>query len=396
MQTQENIVALSPAKPIDVRRLEKELTAMWAGTIAPAEQGGATAMGITRACVLNLIVYASQLEGRESIDAMLDEVIGRHPCRALVLLIDREAAQAKLEAYVSTRCQLSSKGAKQICGEQVTIEASGQVVQTVATAVAPLLIPDVPVFLWWKDIPNRDDVLFKRLVAMADRVVIDSACFDHPYDDFLHLAAMLREQPQTMHVSDLNWGRLRTWRTLVASFWDVTDYRFFLDHLDRVVVTYEKSKSSHDTLMLRALLMVGWVAAQLGYEVETSTRAEVDGGDTRFTLRAGERMVSVEVRAVDAQPAIDPMMISILLSVANGDAEFNVELKPERTKLVTGVKIGDSEHSIGRVLTYEARSEGQRLSSELDFLTRDVIYEKAVALSARLIETTQIASSGSQ
>jgi len=47
-------------------------------------------------------------------------------------------------------------------------------------------------------------------------------------------------------------------------------------------------------------------------------------------------------------------------------------------------------------LTYEARSEGQRLSSELDFLTRDVIYEKAVALSARLIETAQIANSGPQ
>jgi hypothetical protein len=40
---------------------------------------------------------------------------------------------------------------------------------------------------------------------------------------------------------------------------------------------------------------------------------------------------------------------------------------------------------VGRVLSYEARSEGQRLSAELDILSRDLVYERAVASAARML-----------
>jgi glucose-6-phosphate dehydrogenase assembly protein OpcA len=61
-----------------------------------------------------------------------------------------------------------------VCGEQVTIVAAGAAVDTAASAIEPLVVPDVPVFLWWKDIPHEEDKLFNRLVELTDRVVIDS------------------------------------------------------------------------------------------------------------------------------------------------------------------------------------------------------------------------------
>src|SRR5919206_3616893 len=96
-------VQLTALKGIDPARLERELTGMWAGSSAG---GGA---GVMRACVLNLIVYAEGPDGREEVDTLLGEVIERHPCRAVVLAADRKAAEPRLEAYVSTRCQLSSR-----------------------------------------------------------------------------------------------------------------------------------------------------------------------------------------------------------------------------------------------------------------------------------------------
>jgi hypothetical protein len=42
-------------------------------------------------------------------------------------------------------------------------------------------------------------------------------------------------------------------------------------------------------------------------------------------------------------------------------------------------------HTVGRVLGFEARSEGQRLSGELDILSRDEVYERAVASAARML-----------
>ncbi|HEX9917755.1 MAG TPA: glucose-6-phosphate dehydrogenase assembly protein OpcA, partial [Pyrinomonadaceae bacterium] len=141
---QKNAAAGNVPQGIDVGRLEKELAANWQS----AADGEESSM--TRVCVLNLIIYAAPGEDRAKIDELLDVVTEHAPGRTLVLIADRDSAEAKLEAYVSTRCQAVSRGAaKQVCGEQVTIEASGAAVDTAASAIEPLVVPDVPVFLWW-------------------------------------------------------------------------------------------------------------------------------------------------------------------------------------------------------------------------------------------------------
>ena len=116
---------------IDVGRLEKELAANW-----QSNAGGGEESGMTRVCVLNLIVYVAPGEDRAKIDELLEVVTEHAPSRALVLIADAAAAETRLEAYVSTRCQAASRGAgKQVCGEQVTIEAGGASVDTVASAI---------------------------------------------------------------------------------------------------------------------------------------------------------------------------------------------------------------------------------------------------------------------
>jgi hypothetical protein len=44
-----------------------------------------------------------------------------------------------------------------------------------------------------------------------------------------------------------------------------------------------------------------------------------------------------------------------------------------------------SAQTLGACWAYEARTEGQRLSAELEILSRDVVYETSVALAARLL-----------
>lgn len=382
MEIQSNSAAHATVNAIDAGKLEKELTAKWAeasGAKTSDEQAGTT-----RACVLNLIVYATTRDDRAEIDALLEEVVDRNPCRAIVLIAEREAAEERLDASVATRCRSSDKGRKRICGEQVTIEARGAVVNTVGSAVVPLLVPDVPVFLWWKDIPHYEDKLFDRLVEMADRVVIDSAFFDNPQDDLLRLAKLLAERPQ-FNLSDLNWGRLTSWRTLVASFWDVAAYRPYLDRIERVEIEYDQPDVAPGEMAPKALLAVGWIATALGWQIETAA-PKVEEREARFPMRAGDgRKIEVVLRATDDMEGLDGMLKSLNLSSA--DADFYVALRPEGTKLETGARIDGGERAVGRLLTYEARSEGQRLSSELSFLTRDRVYERSVKFAARLLET---------
>jgi len=388
METQEHSVALSAAKGIEVARLEKELTAMWStATDGHEDDEGredAAASGVTRACVLNLVACTLHPDSRAKVDEVLDDVIEQHPARVLVLVID-QGGEPKLDAYVSTRCQLSSKGAKQICGEQITIEAGGVAGETLASAVAPLLIPDVPVFLWWKDVPDFDDKLFQRLAATADRVVIDSTSFVHPDENFLRLAEMISAPQSKVKLSDLSWGQLTAWRTLLASFWDVPEYRTHLDQIDQLEIIYEQPDASSGAITLRALLVVGWLGAQLGWQTESVEVVREDEA-LRFTMQTGARLVSVRLRATPTGEAGESRILAIsLTSSAGAEARFHVALRPEGTKLVTGISIGGEELAVGRVLPYEVRREGERLSRELSFLIRDAAYEKAVTAAAHLV-----------
>jgi glucose-6-phosphate dehydrogenase assembly protein OpcA len=225
---------------------------------------------------------------------------------------------------------------------------------------------------------------------MADRVVIDSAAFDHPEDDLLRLAQLLRERSKSMRVSDLNWGRLTSWRTLIASFWDVPDYRPHLERIDHVEINYDPPDVARQEIAPKALLVIGWLASRLGWRVETARALSVEQQETdaRFTLRAGERAITVLLRATQDKDESDGMMASLKFSVKNDGSEFHVALSPDGTKLQTEAMIG-GHRAVGRVLSYEARTEGKRLGRELAFLTRDMIYEEAVAASAAFIEALQ-------
>lgn len=386
MSTEANTSHLSVEKGIDAPKIEKELMAMWAEMSAPeggaSAEGAAQSAGVVRACVLNLVVYAASSEDRAEADELLETIVERHPCRAILIAAERELNEARLDAYASTRCQISTRGSKRICGEQITIEAAGSVVENVSTAVAPLLVPDVPVFLWWKDIPDTGDKLFDRLTSLADRVVIDSAAFDRPHRDILRLAEVLSRGE--LHLSDLNWGRLTSWRSLVASFWDVADYRESLAQVERVRIEYDPPDRAHEQVAPKAMLALGWIASCLGWDADEGGHT-LEGGGASFRLRDKEgRAVEALLSATDDVAGRDGWITSLTISTHAGD-EFYVVLHMNEHKLETGVRRREGVADVGRVLAYEARTEGERLSAELEILSRDVVYEISVALAARLL-----------
>ena len=381
IETQVNLVPGLPSKGIDVDRIKKELAALWANA-SDGESG--TRSGVTRACALNLIVYTTPRDDRESLEDLLSQVTEQHPGRMLILVADRETKEPRLEAYVSTRCRLLGGTGKQICGEQITIEASGPIVETAATAVAPLLVPDVPVYLWWKDIPHYEDKLFDGLAQMADRIVINSAAFDHPYDDLLRLAKMMADASRPLRVSDLNWGALTSWRTLLASFWDVPNYRPLLDNIDRVAVQYRPPSDAPDEIAPKALLLASWLSARLDWKV-VADAARLNEGVVECDLRSGDREIIFSLIRDQAATLNNGMISSVVLSTTNEAAEFSVALRAGATKLETEARIGTA-HSVGRMLDYQMRSDAVRLSRELAFLSHDAIYEEAVAQTAQIVE----------
>lgn len=383
LETQASEISLSAAKGVDVNKIEKELASLWSGVSGTGNVSSNA--GVTRACALNLIVYTTPWDDRSRLEDLLSQINEQHPGRTLILVVYRDTATPRLEGYVSMRCRLLGGTGKQICGEQVTIEAGGLLVETAATAVAPLLVPDLPVYLWWKDIPHYEDKLFDRLAQMADRIVIDSAAFDRPYDDLLRLSKTMSDQSRRMRVSDLNWGRLTSWRTLLASFWDVPDYRPLLGAIDRVSIEYRPPKNAPEEIAPKALLLAGWLASRLGWEVAGKVNRDSEAV-SECDLRAGDRTIGLSFLRDKTADRNDGMISSVALAARNGEANFSVAKRTDGTKMETEAQIGTAR-SVGRVLAYQMRSEAEQLGRELAFLNRDAIYEAAVARAAQLVET---------
>jgi glucose-6-phosphate dehydrogenase assembly protein OpcA len=362
---------------IDVASIERELTSLWKQAGEDGDDGG-----VIRACMLNLLVYVSQAEKLAQLDDILADITASHPCRALLILAEHEATTPSLAAEVTSRCTLPTSKSKQVCCEQVTLRAGAAQINEIPSAVAPLLLSDLPVYFWWRDVPKFSDRLFRRLSDTSDRVIIDSAQFEDPHNDLLNLATVLKESSRTTSFSDLNWVRLTAWRGLLAGFYDVPDYRQSLDRLDHLTVEYAIPGQDGSLVAPRALLLAGWLASRLGWKLG-SRRNNRDG--MAFEFNAHQRRVIVEF-LVTENPSIEAGRIAraTLSSKADTTASFAIKRSEDRSRIETEVALGDKRKT-QRVLSYENWSEAALIGRELEIEGHDRVYERAVLAAAEMV-----------
>lgn len=371
---------INPPSGINVAAIEKELTSLWKDVGGESEQGG-----VIRACVLNLLVYTPSQSASSEVDEILTEVTAAHPSRAMLIVADRQGAPSSINAWVTSRCTLPTATSKQVCCEQVTITALGDQVKEVPSAVAPLLLSDLPVYLWWRAVPPLADKVFNRLVEISDRVIIDSASFADPHGDLVSLAVLMRERgARRPGLSDLNWARLTPWRALMASFYDVADYRPYLDRLNRVEIEYAPPAAKTEAISPRALLLAGWLAARLGWQLNPGATKRL-GETASFELMADGRRISIELKPARRHEVEPGHLAQVTLAVAEGaEASFKITKSADGNRLTTEVAL-DQERRLGRVLGDDDLSESALIARELEILTHDRVYEKTVIAAGEMV-----------
>ncbi len=368
---------------VDPQVIERQLTEMW--RVMTGSPGSGPEAAVTRACILNLITCCTPSDDRRQLEELLDQVTELTPCRAFVLILEPENAETGMDAYISSRCHLSTRGAKQVCCEQITIQANGSAVDAVSSAVAPLLVSDVPVFLWWNRTPSAEDPVFTRLLSLSDRLIVDSGTFSRPHDGLLRLSSFIDNPGIYRPLSDLNWGRLTSWRSLVASLWDVAEYTPFLANIDSVILGYDAPSGCME-ISAKALLGLGWLASRLGWRL-IDAQATQNPPVTRLTYRwpSGTDIRAEVVRSGEPEGREGPLTRLVLSCSVAGHppAEFRVGLKQKGCKLETVSNVG-GRLEMDRVLQYEPRSDGVRLAAELALLETDRVYEQTVRSAAEI------------
>jgi glucose-6-phosphate dehydrogenase assembly protein OpcA len=360
----------APAASIDA--LERELARLRRAAVAQARERGRT---IARASVLNLVVYAErEVHARRAARTVADLAI-RHPSRAIVILGDRD--REGVLASVRLHCHVPQvDGAQPILYEQILARVMGDLDERIASVVIPLLVPDLPVFLWWTGTPPRDARHLDDLVKLADRFILDSADFARADLTLPEIADLMRHN---VAITDLNWARLTHWRELIAQFFDVPSWRPFLDGITGVRAGFAVDMDGRDIHPSQALLLLGWLASRLDWRpVEAIAPAEAGGLLFKVARADGAPvMVRLRPRFERGLDAGDVSGVRIQAVVGKSTAEFVVKRAPDErhattTAIIDGVVRGE------RVVPLPALGIRDLLGEELAIAGNDDVYEGAL------------------
>src|SRR2546427_8875982 len=282
------------ARAEGVAALERELARLRRVQSAHARE---SVRPIARASVLNLIVYADREEHARRAARSISDLALRHPSRAIVVLADRGQEREHSERRIEMHGQLPTPdGARQVCYEQILVRASGDVDDRLASAVIPLLVPDLPVFLWWTGTPPLGSRSFAALLRLTDRLIVDSADFARPELTLPIIARISEAARGRFGLTDLNWTRLTPWRQIATSFFDVPAWRVFLDGIPGLRGGFAADADGRDIHPSPALLFAGWLASRLAWRPLGTLAPSQAGGPLFAIARRDGARIMVRVR----------------------------------------------------------------------------------------------------
>jgi glucose-6-phosphate dehydrogenase assembly protein OpcA len=389
---------------VDIGRIEKEIQFLWQS--AAGTDGGEDSHAITRACAMNFVLYSEEATAEKDAGDLLDAITTRHPCRA-ILAIARHAAKPTLEAWVSARCHVSdSKTMKQICCEQITVRGEGVGQNEVASVVVPLLLSDLPVYLWW-NAPGLARQRMEPFLRAADRLLVDSSTQDDNLSFFTELLDIMNDRRSApcegrVRCSDLNWRRSLPWREAVALSFEQRQGSLspeYLAGITEVEIRYgtqEDSTPDGIGLINQSLLVVAWLASRLNWKV-TNAKGDLQQGLVISFASSDSRAITVRLTGVRSDEAGVGDIGSIRLHCHTPDKVTVVALQQKGmpgigVKCVPGAELEAPNGDAVSMFELDEPEEGALIDKELESSGRDAVFKKSVETAVAILQ--KLARSG--
>jgi glucose-6-phosphate dehydrogenase assembly protein OpcA len=357
-----------------------------------------------RTSVLNLVVIARQPEIGEHAAAVIRMVTGRHPSRTLIVSSADPDGPSWIDARVQAHCILPRPDAAETCAEFIDLVAGGETGRHVAAIVAPLLIHDLPVTLWWPGDPPLASRQALDLLEMADRLVVDGSHWSGDGLDRLRALARIVGDHEFatggLAVSDFAMLRQSRWREAIASSFDRPELRPYLNNLTEITVTYavHPGGANRDANVIKPLYHVAWLASRLGMTVATPLRQAADegvaaraaAGDAESLepartglLRAGRRRVKASIR-----PAASTMppgtTLTVELVAKRHGSPLSILVSAEAEAVIVRATL-DGQPQAERRFMAPRRAEVDLLVETIESVGRDPVAVAALLTAAELV-----------
>ncbi len=373
----------SRAKSID--GIAAELGRIWQSISLTSEgPDGEERRVAARTSVMNLVVIAGRGEVGERVAAIVDGLSGRHPSRTLIVTPADPDGPAWLDAQVQAHCVLPSETAAETCSELVYLTCGGESGQHLSGIVAPLLIHDLPVTVWWPGEPHFEGRAARELLPMADRVLVDGSGWA---GDGLRGLVAMAELPERFDIEIADFALLRQarWREAIASTFDRPALLPFLGHLDRIEINYAAADGAPGAAnVVRPMYHAAWLASRLGMAVVEPLRAGAAAwGGYDALLRHGRLRVPVALRPVESTAPRGTTLI-VQLHATRAHQQLWVEVTAYAEGVVVQASL-DGEAMPERRFLAPRKREADLLAETIEAPGRDPVSAAVLTMAARLV-----------
>jgi glucose-6-phosphate dehydrogenase assembly protein OpcA len=371
--------------PVALPGIEAELAKLWGPA---AEQVGGPEIEnphVTRIVLANLVVIC--LDGDcGSLAPVLETVIARFPCRAIVVRGSQDS-ERRLTADVSALCHLPAPGLPQVCSERILLRTGPNAIDLIPGAVRPLLESDLPMILWWTSDPRKHEHLFRDIADECSRLVLDLPDPGAPAD-----ALRLGLDPKLCPCSrDSAWFGLARWRELVAQFFDPTCSLPSLTRISTVTIEALSPDSLHPPRI--AIWMAAWLAGQLGWKAHGLPMIQTSGSAStmhaRFSGPPGEVAVEIQTRPIPAGVPDSPRVVSLTLATQGDDGAEHFKLtRPATDSSSVRVEIESRDAcALPRVVDAPELDRSRRIAAALESSRIDQPFQNAWPIALWLMES---------
>lgn len=387
-------------KQVRIEEVDTMLSSLWKMSADNMRTGANLNV---RTSVLNLVICAPDVESARSASKLLRDLASTHIARVTLVILDQRAdAPDVLKSWVTLRCFSMISDLMRHCFEQTTLLISGQATHALSRTLPTVLKAHLPVYLWWiGDTRGTDDAIFHDLAAHCQRVVVDSTTFLQPEPDLRSLASY-GKVAQTVALSDLNWGRLTSWRQLIAQFFDVPEYVACLADIERIEIEYVATPAKRSGGVENkvtapdptgALLLAGWLKAQLKMSLDPKQAQNVrdtQTGTYQWTLNlpAGEKptLMHVQPREQADLRSGSIYLVRLTCKAGNKRAIFTITRDGTSDYVLTSVEDAQEARPMRTVSLPDRDVESEMLRNELEIMVHDQLFEQALQELALLIE----------
>jgi len=305
----------------------KELAELWV-SLGKQENGEAGA-GVLRACSMTLVVLTEEGDDLAALGETIAALMPEHPARAIVVRL-HGGTEPALSERVYSQCWMPFGQRRQICCEQIELTASDASIDDLPSVVLPLAVPDLPLILWCRSARLLGMAEFRRIVAMARKVVVDSAKASVP-------AAALTQMQELnsggVLLGDLSWTRLTRWREMLSQVFENQVNLTKLIKVAKVEVQFGEDLEPAARLMgvwiKEALARIG-VDAKLDVTPGSGLRVKMTGVGLDVELYREEERLIVKVngqaQCTNLPQASDYLLMREELAIVRPDIVFNEAL----------------------------------------------------------------------